>query len=121
MEVKIISSLTSLLDTVAGKIKLRLAASYAVAAAARIVDLVHKAVGRPGIREQHHFQRYFRNLHTIEHHAYISAGRCESGGQYFLGVPIDWLFYGLQCASERRLPAIDRTLFSHDRAWTALD
>lgn len=94
MEVKIISSLTSLLDTVAGKTKLRLAASHAVAAAARVVDLVHKAVGKVGIREQHHFQRYFRNLPTIEHHACISAGY-ESGGQYFLGVLIDWLFYGL--------------------------
>jgi indole-3-acetate monooxygenase len=78
-----------------GKMKLQLAATYAIAAAVRTVDLVHKAVGTTGIRDEHRFQRYFRDVHTIEHHAYISAARYESGGQYFLGVPIEWPFYGL--------------------------
>ena len=78
-----------------GKIKLQLAATYAVAAAVRVVDLVHKAVGTTGIRDEHRFQRYFRDVHTIEQHAYISTARYESAGQYFLGVPIEWPFYGL--------------------------
>ena len=56
---------------------------------------MHKAVGTTGIRDEHRFQRYFRDVHTIEHHAYISAARYESGGQYFLRVPIEWPFYGL--------------------------
>ena len=78
-----------------GKMKLQLAATYAIAAAVRTVDLVHKAVGTTGVRDEHRFQRYFRDVHTIEHHAYISAARYESGGQYFLRVPIEWPFYGL--------------------------
>jgi alkylation response protein AidB-like acyl-CoA dehydrogenase len=78
-----------------GKMKLQLAATYAIAAAVRVVDLVHKVVGTNGIRDEHRFQRYFRDVHTIEHHAYISKARYESGGQYFLGVPIEWPFYGL--------------------------
>jgi alkylation response protein AidB-like acyl-CoA dehydrogenase len=78
-----------------GKMKLQLAGTYAVAAAARVVDLVQNAAGTTGIREEHRFQRYFRDVHTIVHHAYISATRYESGGQYFLGVPIEWPFYGL--------------------------
>ncbi len=78
-----------------GKMKLQLAATYAVAAAVKVVDLVHKAVGATGIREEHRFQRYFRDVHTIEQHAYISAARYESAGQYFFGVPIEWPFYGL--------------------------
>ena len=78
-----------------GKMKLQLAATYAIAAAVRVVDLVHKVVGTTGIRDEHRFQRYFRDVHTIEHHAYISTARYESGGQYFLGVPIEWPFYGL--------------------------
>jgi alkylation response protein AidB-like acyl-CoA dehydrogenase len=78
-----------------GKMKLQLAGTYAVAAAARVVDLVQNAAGTTGIREEHRFQRYFRDVHTIVHHAYISAARYESGGQYFLGVPIEWPFYGL--------------------------
>jgi indole-3-acetate monooxygenase len=78
-----------------GKLKLQLAATYAVAASVRVVDLVHKAVGATGIRDEHHFQRYFRDIHTIEQHAYVSTARYESAGQYFLGVPIEWPFYGL--------------------------
>jgi alkylation response protein AidB-like acyl-CoA dehydrogenase len=78
-----------------GKMKLQLAATYAAAAAAKVVDLVHKAAGTTGIRDDHRFQRHFRDAHTITQHAYISASRYESGGQYFLGVPIEWPFYGL--------------------------
>lgn len=78
-----------------GKMKLQLAGTHAVAAAARAVDLVQTAAGTTGIRDEHRFQRYFRDVHTIVHHAYISAARYESGGQYFLGVPIEWPFYGL--------------------------
>jgi alkylation response protein AidB-like acyl-CoA dehydrogenase len=66
-----------------------------VAASVRVVDLVHKAVGATGIRDEYGFQRYFRDIHTIEQHAYTSRARYESAGQYFLGVPIEWPFYGL--------------------------
>jgi alkylation response protein AidB-like acyl-CoA dehydrogenase len=78
-----------------GKMKVQLAATYAVAAAARAVDLVHAAVGTTGIRDEHRFQRHFRDVHTLTQHAYLSAGRYESAGQYFLGVPIEWPFFGL--------------------------
>jgi indole-3-acetate monooxygenase len=78
-----------------GKIKLQLAATHAVAAAVRVVDLAHRAVGATAIRDEHRFQRYFRDIHTIEQHAYISTARYESAGQYFLGEPIEWPFYGL--------------------------
>ncbi len=78
-----------------GKMKLQLAATHAAATAAKAVDLVHTAVGTTGIRDEHRFQRYFRDVHTITQHGFISAARYESGGQYFLGVPIEWPFYGL--------------------------
>ena len=78
-----------------GKMKLQLAATHAAAAAVKAVDLVQAAAGTTGVRDEHRFQRHFRDVHTIEHHAYISAGRYESGGQYFLDVPIEWPFYGL--------------------------
>jgi alkylation response protein AidB-like acyl-CoA dehydrogenase len=79
----------------AGKMKLQLAATHAVVETARIVDLVHSVAGTTAIREQHTLQRHFRDAHTITQHAYVSASRYESGGQYFLGVPIEWPFYGL--------------------------
>src|SRR5271167_3071233 len=78
-----------------GKMKLQLAATHAAAAAARAVDLVQVAAGTTGIRDEYRFQRHFRDVHTITQHAYISASRYESGGQYFLDVPIEWPFYGL--------------------------
>jgi alkylation response protein AidB-like acyl-CoA dehydrogenase len=78
-----------------GKMKLQLGATHAAQAAARTVDLVHAAAGTSGIREEHRFQRHFRDAHTITQHAFISASRYESGGQYMLGVPIEWPFYGI--------------------------
>ena len=78
-----------------GKMKLQLAATYAAAAAAKVVDLVHTAAGTTGIRDEYRFQRHFRDAHTITQHAYISGSRYESGGQYLFGVPTEWPFYGL--------------------------
>jgi indole-3-acetate monooxygenase len=77
------------------KMKLQLAAANAAASAAKAVDLMHAAAGTTGIRDEHRFQRHFRDAHTITQHAFISASRYESGGQYFVGVPIEWPFYGL--------------------------
>jgi len=78
-----------------GKMKLQLASTHAVAAGAEVVDLVYSALGTTGIRDEHRFQRYFRDVHTITQHGFISASRYESGGQYLLGVPVEWPFYGL--------------------------
>jgi alkylation response protein AidB-like acyl-CoA dehydrogenase len=77
------------------KMKLQLAATHAGIAAARVTELVHRAAGTSGIREEQPFERHFRDAHTITQHAFISAGRYESGGQYFLGAPIEWPFYGI--------------------------
>jgi alkylation response protein AidB-like acyl-CoA dehydrogenase len=78
-----------------GKMKMQQAATYAMAASAKVVDLVQAIVGTTGMREEHQFQRHFRDVHTLMHHAYASASRYESAGQYLLGVPIEWPFYGL--------------------------
>jgi indole-3-acetate monooxygenase len=77
------------------KMKLQLAATHAGATGAKVIDLVHSAVGTTGIREEHRFQRHFRDAHTITQHGFISPSRYESGGQYLLGVPVEWPFYGL--------------------------
>ncbi len=66
-----------------GKMKLQLAATYAAAAAAKVVDLVHAAAGTTSIRDEHRFQRHFRDAHTITQHAFISASRYEFGGPVF--------------------------------------
>ncbi len=78
-----------------GKMKLQLAATHAAVTCAKVVDLVHEAAGTAGIRDEYRFHRHFRDVHTITQHAFISASRYESGGQFYLGVPIEWPFYGL--------------------------
>jgi indole-3-acetate monooxygenase len=78
-----------------GKMKLQLAATHAAISCAKVVDLVHAAAGTAGIRDEYRFNRHFRDVHTITQHAFISASRYESGGQFYLGVPIEWPFYGL--------------------------
>jgi alkylation response protein AidB-like acyl-CoA dehydrogenase len=79
----------------AGKIKLQLAATHAVIAATKTVDLMHAAAGSTGIRDEHPFQRYFRDVHTITQHGFISASRYESVGQFLFDVPIEWPFFHL--------------------------
>ena len=78
-----------------GKMKMQQAATHAMAASAKVVDLVQAIAGTTGMREAHQFQRHFRDIHTLMHHAYASASRYESAGQYLLGVPIEWPFYVL--------------------------
>jgi indole-3-acetate monooxygenase len=78
-----------------GKMKLQLAATHAAMSGAKVVDLVHEAAGTAGIRDEYRFHRHFRDAHTITQHAFISASRYESGGQFYLDVPIEWPFYAL--------------------------
>lgn len=81
--------------TLQQKVKVQLAATHAVAAAAEAVDLVHAASGTSGIRNTHQFQRHFRDAHTITQHGFISASRYESAGQLLLGLESDWPFFTL--------------------------
>src|SRR6516162_497457 len=76
-----------------GKMKMQQAATFAMAAAAKVVDLVQAIAGTTGVREEHQLQRHFRDVHTLIHHAYASTGRYESVGQYLLDAPIEWPFY----------------------------
>ncbi len=75
------------------KMKVELAAVHAALAAAEAVDLVHAAAGTSGIREEHRFERHFRDVHVITQHAYISASRYESVGKHLFGLETDWSFF----------------------------
>lgn len=58
-----------------GKMKLQLAGTHAVMAGAKVVDLIHAAVGTSGVRDEYRFQRHFRDAHTI---TVSVAGRTRS-------------------------------------------
>jgi alkylation response protein AidB-like acyl-CoA dehydrogenase len=77
------------------RITLALAATHAVESAVSAVDLVHACAGTSGIREEQRFQQYFRDVHTISQHAFVSAARFESAGKLMLGRRSDWPFYSL--------------------------
>jgi len=77
------------------KMRVQLAATHAIVEAVAAVDLVQAAVGTTGLRNEHAFQKHFRDVRTLAHHAYVSASRYESVGQLMLGVDPEWPFYGL--------------------------
>jgi alkylation response protein AidB-like acyl-CoA dehydrogenase len=81
--------------TEARKIKMPLAASHAMACAAKAVDLVHAAAGTSAIRNEKLFQQHFRDVHTMSQHAFASASRYESVGALMFGVESDWGFFPL--------------------------
>ena len=73
--------------------KVQLASIYAIQSATKAVDLVHEIAGISGVREIYRFQRYFRDIHTITHHAFTSTSRYQSVGQLMLGLEPEWGFF----------------------------
>ncbi|WKB54990.1 acyl-CoA dehydrogenase family protein [Eleftheria terrae] len=76
------------------KVKLQLATTHAIRAAAEAVDLVHEAAGTTAIREEQPFERHFRDVHVVTQHAFGSTSRYESAGRLLFGLEPDWAFFG---------------------------
>jgi len=74
---------------------LALAGSFGHDAACQAVDLVHSCAGTTSIRQEHRFEQYFRDVHTVSQHAFSSWSRFESVGKLMLGRETDWAFYYL--------------------------
>ena len=77
---------------IADRARLQLASSYAPIAAAEAVDLIHSLVGAAGIRNDHVFQRHFRDVHVITQHPFVSESRMEAVGQISFGLEPNWGF-----------------------------
>jgi len=56
---------------------------------------VHRCAGTNAIRTESRFQQYFRDVHTISQHAFLSSARFESIGKLLLDRDSDWPFYYL--------------------------
>jgi alkylation response protein AidB-like acyl-CoA dehydrogenase len=76
----------------AGKARLQLASSHVPIAAAEAVDLIHSLAGTTGIRNDHAFQRHFRDAHVITQHAFVCESRMEAVGQVRFGLDPNWPF-----------------------------
>ena len=75
------------------KAQCQLATTNAASAAAEVVRLVHACVGTAGIRKSHQFEKYFRDVHVITQHAFVSEARLEAVGQAMFGLEPDWPFF----------------------------
>lgn len=77
------------------KIKIQLATTYAVRAAADAVDLVCRAAGTTSIQESAPLEQCFRDAQVVAKHAYASTARYESVGKLLFGHDTDWAFFSL--------------------------
>jgi alkylation response protein AidB-like acyl-CoA dehydrogenase len=72
-----------------------LAASFALEAAVRAVDLLYESSGTTAFRDESPLQRRFRDLETLRQNAIASWSRYESLGKLILGRQSDWPFHQL--------------------------
>jgi len=69
---------------------LLLAGVHAVESAVKATTLMHGLAGTTGIYARSRLDRYFRDVHTLHHHGFVSASKLESVGQVYLGLPPDF-------------------------------
>jgi alkylation response protein AidB-like acyl-CoA dehydrogenase len=74
------------------KIRVQLATSFAIEACAEATRYVNDVVGTSAIRLAQPFERYFRDTHTIIHHAASSNRRYVDAAKLMLGQETDWIF-----------------------------
>ena len=74
---------------------LQLSATHALSCAAKAIDLVHTVAGTSAIRNARKFPQWFRDVHTMTQHGFVSASRYESVGALMLGAESDWAFLQL--------------------------
>ena len=74
---------------VAERARMRVAASHAVQAATRAVDIAWELCGGSAIYLDGPLQRLFRDAHVITQHASVSGGSLELAGRALLGVDGD--------------------------------
>ncbi len=79
--------------SMAQKAQCQLATTHAVTASAQAVDLIHSCVGTTGIRQAYSFERYFRDVHVVTQHAFVSEARLEAVGQVMFDQEPDCPFF----------------------------
>jgi alkylation response protein AidB-like acyl-CoA dehydrogenase len=74
----------------AERARVRIAASHAVRAAARAVDVAYELGGGSAIYTDSPLQRCFRDVHVVTQHASVSGGSLELAGRAWLGLEGDF-------------------------------
>jgi alkylation response protein AidB-like acyl-CoA dehydrogenase len=72
-----------------GRASLRLAATHAARAAARVVDTAYHLGGGASIYDSSPLQRHFRDVHTMTQHIMVSEISLKPVGRVLFGLPTD--------------------------------
>lgn len=78
--------------SVASKIRVQLAVSFAAEACAEAVRFINDVVGTSSIRLGQPFEQHFRDLHVLLQHSDKSCQRFASAGRLLLGLENDWVW-----------------------------
>ena len=78
--------------SVAAKIRLQLAVSFAAEACTEAVRLINDVAGTSSIRIGQPFERHFRDAHTLLQHSSKSSPRYASAGRLIFGLENDWVW-----------------------------
>jgi indole-3-acetate monooxygenase len=73
--------------TLRQKADLLLAMTQAVSGAATAVEWMWSVAGTSGIFQASPFERYFRDMQVLKHHAFYSEQRYETVGRVYVGLP----------------------------------
>jgi alkylation response protein AidB-like acyl-CoA dehydrogenase len=76
----------------AQRMRIRLAATYAIDQATSVVDAAYHAAGATAIFQSSAFERRFRDMHTVAQQVQGRASHFETVGQFMLGLEPDLLF-----------------------------
>jgi indole-3-acetate monooxygenase len=78
--------------TLAQRMRIRLAATYAIGEATAVVDTAYHAAGATAIFVSNVFERRFRDIHTVAQQVQGRASHFETVGQFMLGLEPDLMF-----------------------------
>lgn len=78
--------------TIAQRMRIRLAATYAIDQATSVVDAAYHAAGATAIFQNNDFERRFRDMHTVAQQVQGRASHFETVGQFMLGLEPELLF-----------------------------
>jgi len=78
--------------SLAQRMRIRLAATYAIEQATAVVDAAYHAAGATAIFRSSAFERRFRDIHTVAQQVQGRASHFETVGQFMLGLEPELLF-----------------------------
>jgi indole-3-acetate monooxygenase len=71
------------------RVAIRLASTFAIHTAKKVVDILYDAAGSHGIQRHGPFERRFRDIHAVTQQLQGRKSHLETVGRFMLGLPVD--------------------------------